>query len=168
MVENWGVNAIIEFSATFLGIIFALAADHWNSKRIAQNRANEIIPYIYMEISENLKLTQGNLGSYSIHHWRAHEEDLNKWKEKEMLLRIIRIYNLMSARQSPEHLTIDERTHYEHFLIEIIDWFDQKAESDPELKRRLESTRKHYSEMSESLRKGDPSAYKQFRPKYYH
>ena len=167
MVGDWVVNATIEFGATFLGVIFALAADHWNSKRIARNRANEIIPYIYMELSENLRLTQGNLGPYFTHYWRAHEEDLNRWREKEMLLRINRIYNLMSARQSPENLTEEERTHYGNFLIEIISWFDQKAESAPELKRRLESTRKHYTEMSEALRKGDPAAYKEFRPKYY-
>jgi len=168
MVENWVVNAMLEFGATFLGVIFALAADHWNSKRIARNRVNEIIPYIYMELSENLRLTQNNRGPFFIHYWRAHEEDLNKWKEKEMLLRIIRIYNLMSVGQSTEHLTIDERTHYGNFLIEIIDWFDGKAESDPEFKSRLESTKRHYSEMSESLRKGDPSTYKQFKPKYYY
>jgi hypothetical protein len=167
VTNGWITNVVIEFGATFCGVIFALAADHWNSNRIAQNRVNEIIPYIYMELSENLRLTQGNRGPFFIHYWRAHEEDLIKWKEKEMLLRIIRMYNLMRARQSPELLTVDERTHYGHFLIEIVRWFDDKADSDPGFKARLESTKKHYFDMSESLRKGDPSAYRRFKPKYF-
>jgi len=167
MVENWGVNALIEFGATFFGVISALVGDHWNRNRIAQNRVNEIIPYIYMELSENLRLIQGNRGHFFIQYWRAHEEDLNKWNEKEMLLRIIRVYNLMSVEQSPTRLTVDERTHYGNFLIEIIKWFDQRAESNPGFEARLELTKKEYIKMSESLRKGDPSAYKHFKPNYF-
>jgi hypothetical protein len=53
-------TVLIEFGATFLGVIFALAADHWNHNRIDNNRVNEIIPYFYMEISENLKQIQRN------------------------------------------------------------------------------------------------------------
>lgn len=98
---------------------------------------------------------------------RARATDFVKWKEKEMLLRVIRIYNLMKISQSPENLSIDERTQYGHFLIEILSWFDKKAESVPEFKTRLEASKQEYLEMNRVIQEGDPSQYKTFKPKYY-
>jgi hypothetical protein len=160
-------TVLLEIGATFLGVIFALAADHWNHNRIDNNRVNEIIPYIYMEISENLKQIQRNEGHFITEYWLGHETDFVKWKEKEMLLRIIRIYNLMKLAQSPDSLTINERTHYANLLIEIISWFDSKAESDIEFEKKLEKIKQEYYKMTEVLREGDPSQYKNFKPKYF-
>ena len=47
------------------------------------------IPYIYMEISENLKYIQRNEGPFFTEYWLGHEADFVKWSEKETLLRII-------------------------------------------------------------------------------
>ena len=73
----------------------------------------------------------------------------------------------MSVLHSPENLTHNDRRYYGHFIIEITKWFDQKAESDLTLKDRLESIKKEYSDMSESLRSGDPSTFTSFTPKYF-
>ena len=165
--SNFLSNILVEFGATFLGVIFALAADHWNHNRIDKNRVNEIIPYIYLELSENLERLQRNQSHFITDYWRTHETDFVKWVEKEMLLRVIRIYYLMKISQSPENLSINERTHYGHFLIEILSWFDKKAESVPEFKTRLEASKQEYHEMNRVMQEGDPSQHKTFKPKYY-
>lgn len=73
----------------------------------------------------------------------------------------------MKLAQSPDSLTINERTHYANLLIEIISWFDKKAESDKEFEKKLEKTKQEYYQMTLVLREGDPSQYKNFKPKYF-
>ena len=73
----------------------------------------------------------------------------------------------MKITQSPNNLTINERTHYANLIIEIISWFDKKAESDEVFEKQLEKTKQEYVQLTKVLKEGDPSQYKNFRPKYF-
>ena len=43
----------------------------------------------------------------------------------------------MKITTSPNSLTMNDRTHYANLLIEVISWFDMKAESDKEFEKQL-------------------------------
>ena len=139
MSENIGMNAIIEFGATFFGVILALLAEHWYSNRQLQNRLNEILPYIYMELNENLwSLQQQHRDSYFItDYWETYRDDLRKWKEKMILQRIIRIYNIFDYEPPIEMMELFKRRTYATLLVEIIKWFDEKADLEPDFKALL-------------------------------
>jgi len=166
MSENIGMNVIIEFGATFSGVILALLAEHWYSNRQLQNRLNEILPYIYMELNENLwNLQQQHRDSHFItDYWETYRDDLRKWKEKMILQRIIRIYNIFDYEPPIEMMERFKRRTYATLLVEIIKWFDEKADLEPDFKALLIERGKHYSEMRANMKTGDPW---HFRSKYY-
>jgi len=119
-----------------------------------------------MELSENKwNLQQSHRPSLFVtDYWETYRDDLSKWKEKTILQSIIRIYNILEDEMPIHELESTKRRTYATFLVEIIKWFDEKADSEPDFKALLIERGKHYSEMRASMGLGDPWHYS---PKYY-
>lgn len=71
----------------------------------------------------------------------------------------------MEERKSPTYITHIENAEIENLILDVLRWFDEKAESDLKYRNRLEEVAKAYTEMQDTIMKEEISDYE---PKYYY
>ena len=157
-------TAIVEFAATGFGVLAALGLENWWSGRNFKKRLDEIAPYIYMELAENLLFIRRVRGNFITNYWESFRTELSKWNE-EQIVKIIRIYNFMEAEQSPELVTTVQNNQIENLIVDTIKWVDSKAEADPDFRKKLEKVDSYFEEMRKTIQKKERTA--PYRPKYY-
>jgi hypothetical protein len=166
MSENYAIVFFIEIVATFIGVIFALALDSRRSRKNYQKRLDEISPYIYMELAENWYSIRFRDSTYFVtNYWEVFREDLGKWNE-DQIVKIIRIYNYMESKQTPTIPKYAELTQIENLMTDVLKWFEAKAGTDPDFKKRLEGVQKYFKEMQTTIDKEGLSD-GAFIPKYF-
>ena len=123
MSENYVIAFLIEITATFIGVLVALALDSRRSTKNIQKRLDEISPYIYMELAENWYYIRSRESAYFVtNYWEVFREDLGKWNE-DQIVKIIRIYNFMELRGSPTIPKYAELTQIENLMTDVLKWF---------------------------------------------
>jgi len=157
-------TAIVEFAATGFGVLAALGLEHWWSGRNFKKRLDEIAPYIYMELGENLYYIRGVRGNFITNYWESFRTELSKWNE-EQIVKIIRIYNIMEAEQSPRTITSYENKQIENLIVDTLKWFESKAEADPDFRKKLEKVDRYFEEMQKTIHNRERTA--PYRPKYF-
>jgi hypothetical protein len=121
--------------------------DKENSLR-EENEYQEILDrmsaYIYMELDENR--TEINLNRVVTNYWEVYRSELGNWKESE-ITKIIRVYNLLdsySRRLETQNYTFN--ADIKRLIIDVLRWFDDKAEKNERFKEILKEVRLEYSE----------------------
>jgi len=137
-IESFFTGFLAEFLAGFIGIFIGLRAEKWWEDRQEQKTIEDILPYIYVELCENLLLFEGDEANTVNNYWSVYRYILAKWNNPN-LMKIIKIYELLDrVDKDKEHM--DEAS---SLITGVLKYFDNKLIQDNNL---LEKYEKAYEE----------------------
>ncbi len=143
-IDSFITGFLADFLAGFIGIFIGLQAEKWWEDRQEQKVIEDTLPYIYVELCENLLLFEGDEIYTVSNYWTVYHHILVKWKNPN-LMKIIRVYKLLDR----VHKNEEYRDEAAGLIIAVLKYFDNELKKNKNLIKKYEKVYEEFYDTQE-------------------
>jgi len=134
---------LISFGPPLFGVLFGFELNRYNEKLQFQNRVDQILPYVEIELRKNIKAldrapVQITQGDFAIDYWEMYKNELAKWQEINVVP-LTEIYSIIKKMEKPSALQIKYLEDLISYQLNVYkNWYSDKLKGKAGKKGRKE------------------------------